>query len=175
MNKTRRLVFIALFSALLGLISQLVLPLPAGIPLTLQTFAVALCGVVLGSVPGTVSVLVWLTLGAAGLPLFSGFRGGTAVLFGPSGGFLMGFLLLVLFCGLGGMEKSVRYYLFSAAGLLLCHLLGALWFSAVSGQSLLPAALTVSLPYLPKDLLSLVAARLCGRAMIRFLPFLRKK
>lgn len=163
MNKTRRVAYVALFAALLGLLSQIAIPLPAGVPLTLQTFSVALCGASLGGPWGACAVAVWLILGAVGLPLFSGFRGGTAVLFGPTGGFLMGFLLLALFCGFGGTKKRLRYGIFSGVGLVLCHLLGIGWFALIGEQSLLTAAVTVSLPYLLKDGLSLVAAWFCAR------------
>ena len=174
MNKFRRLTFISLFAALLGLLSQVMIPLPGGVPLSLQTFAVALCGILLGWGSGVISVSVWLVLGVVGIPLFSGFQGGTAVLFGPTGGFLIGFLPLVLFCGIARPEKRFLYYVFYSVGLFLCHFFGVLWFSFLSGQSFFTAAVTVSLPYFPKDLLSLVAADLCGRGISRVFPFFRK-
>lgn len=164
MNNPRPLVSIALCSALLGLLSQCSLPLPAGVPLTLQTFAVALFGCFLGGGGGCCCVLVWLLLGAAGLPVFSGVQGGVAVLFGPTGGFLWGFLLLALFCGMGnsphkGRASFLRYALCGAFGLILCHGLGVGWFAFVTHQPLWTAALAVSVPYLLKDILSLILAR----------------
>lgn len=173
MNNSRRLAFIALFSALLGMLSQIALPLPAGVPLTLQTFAVALCGCVLGGTKGSISVFVWLVLGAVGLPLFSGFRGGFAVLFGPTGGFLMGLIFLALFCGLGGTKRFLCYCGLAVMGLVLCHACGTLWFSVVAEQNLRTAAVTVSFPYLLKDVLSLGAARVCARFILRSFPSLR--
>ena len=174
MNKTRRLVLIALFSAFLGIFSQLYLPVPSGIPLTLQTFAVALCGGVMGWSSGLASVFVWLLLGAAGLPLFSGFRGGVSVLFGPTGGFLIGFLLLVLLCGVV-KEKSVwKRVLFGLIGLFLCHAVGVFWFCLVADQGIFTAVLTVSLPYVIKDVLCLLGANVCAGGILRTAPFLQK-
>lgn len=174
MSKTRRLVFIALFAGLLGIVSQIILPFPSAVPLTLQVFAVALCGRVLGWATGSVSLLVWLTLGSVGLPLFSGFRGGISVLLGPTGGFIIGFLLLALFCGIAPPKRRLLYYLFALLGLILCHLLGILWFCFVTDQTFLSAVITVSLPYLWKDLLSLIGADLCAGGILKIVPFLRK-
>lgn len=174
MSKTRRVVFVALFAGLLGILSQLSVPTPSGIPLTLQVFAVALCGRVLGWASGSVSLLVWLTLGAVGIPLFSGFRGGIAVLLGPTGGFLTGFLPLALFCGIAPLKQRLSYYLFAPLGLILCHLSGVLWFCFETGQPFILAAATVSLPYLWKDFLFLIGADLCAKGILKILPFLRK-
>ena len=89
--RLRKMAAAGVFCALLAVVSQLVIPLPAGIPLTFQVLAVALCGCCLGWKWGTVSVLVYLLLGGVGLPLFSGFGGGIGWLLGPTGGFLWGF------------------------------------------------------------------------------------
>lgn len=162
MNKTRRLVLIALFSVILGtVLSQLSIPTPLGIPLTLQTFGVALCGRALGKGAGTLSVGLWLALGAVGFPVFSGFQGGFAALFGPTGGFLWGFLVLAFCCGLQGRW----YYLTSLAGLIFCHLLGILWFVRTADQSFVQGALTVSLPFILKDSLCVVLAGPLGKRL----------
>lgn len=173
MNNTRRLAFVALFSSLLGILSQISLPLPGGIPLTLQTFAVALCGCVLGPGKGTLSVLIWLLMGSVGLPFFSGFQSGFSVLFGPSGGFLMGFLFLALFCGVGASKGLVPYWGIASVGLLLCHLCGVAWFSFVTKQGFLLGGMTASFPYFLKDMLSLGAAWGCSKAVGRSFPGLR--
>ncbi|MBO5249057.1 MAG: biotin transporter BioY [Clostridia bacterium] len=175
MNKTLRLVWMALFSALLGLVSQLALPLPAGIPLTLQTFAAALCGRVLGPSSAAVSLSVWLILGAAGVPLFSGFRGGMSVLLGPTGGFLAGLLLLAVFCGLAPTGKKLSYAVASVTGLILCHLTGLLWCCFVTKQPFFTAFVTLSFMCFPKDILSLIAAEICGRGLLKAFPFLERK
>lgn len=165
MNKTRRLALIALFSVLLGaFLSQLSIPTPLGIPLTLQTFGVALCGRVLGKGSGTLSVALWLALGAVGFPVFSGFQGGVAPLFGPTGGFLWGFLPLAFCCG----RQGGWYYLTSLAGLIFCHLLGILWFAKTADQTFLQGAVTVSLPFLFKDVFCVILAGPLGNRLIAF-------
>lgn len=175
MNKTRRLVWMALFSSLLALFSQLAFPLPSGIPLTLQTFAAALCGRVLGPSSAAVSLSVWLILGAAGVPLFSGFRGGISVLMGPTGGFLTGMLLLAVFCGLAPTGKRLFYAVTSVTGLILCHLTGLLWCCFVTRKPFFTAFVPLSVLCLPKDVLSLIAAEICGRGLLKVFPFLERK
>ena len=75
-NKLQRTVMAGVFAALLVVLSQVSIPLPTGIPVTLQTFAVALCGCVLGPAVGSAAVGVYLALGAVGVPVFAGFSGG---------------------------------------------------------------------------------------------------
>lgn len=174
MNNSRRLVLIGLFGGLMGLISQLSLPLPGGVPVTLQVFAAALAGYLLGPLPGTAAVAVWLTLGALGLPLFSGFQGGTARLLGPTGGFLLGFLILAFFCGTVRNRSRFSRWGMGLLGLLLCHGWGVLWFCILGRVDLLPGLLTASLPYFPKDCLLLLGADFCARRLLRRIPFLRE-
>ncbi len=171
MNKPRSLVLIGLFGALLGIFSQLMLPSPAGIPLTLQTFAVALCGFLLGWKRGLAALCVWLTLGAVGVPVFSGFRGGAEVLFGPAGGFLIGFLWLVFFCGLILSGKPWASLIFSFVGLLLCYVTGATWGCFVAHLPVETVILSVCLPYFLKDVLCLLGAYFCARGIGRILFF----
>ena len=92
----RPLVCAALCTALLCVISPIAIPMPSGMPFTLQTFAVALTGYFLKPRHAVLSVTAYLLLGLSGLPIFSAFRGGISVLIGPTGGFLLGFLPLVL-------------------------------------------------------------------------------
>ena len=154
-----------LFAALILVCTHLAIPLPSGVPLTLQTFAVALGGFLLGPTYGTLAVGVYLLLGAAGLPVFSGFTGGIGRFAGPTGGFLLGFLLLAAGCGLGRGRSLPLRFLPGLAGLLLCHFLGVWWYSRTAGPAFPAAALSVSLPFLPKDVASLVFALAFARLL----------
>lgn len=156
-----------LFAALIIVCTFLTVPLPTGVPLTLQTFAVALAGFLLGPAWGTLAVLAYLLLGAAGLPVFSGFTGGPGKFFGPTGGFLWGFLLLGAGCGLGRGRPFPASLGLGLGGLVLCHLSGAAWYAHAAGLGFLPAALGVSLPFLPKDAASLALALGLAKALER--------
>ncbi len=161
MNKTRSLVLTGLFAALLALTSPLMIPV-GGFPLTLQPFFVALCGRVLKGRRAVEAVVVWLLLGLVGLPVFSGFRGGAGVLFGPTGGFLWGFLFLALGCGRVQKKKPLSLLL-PLGGLIACHGVGGLWYAFSSSLPLFEAFATSSFPFLGKDFILLLFALWVGK------------
>lgn len=148
-------VTIGVFAALLAVLSQIAVPTPSGVPLTLQTFAVALCGFVLGFRRGILAVLCYLLMGAIGLPVFANFRGGFFLFVGPTGGFLIGFLFLAALC-------DAKHLWLAGIGLVICHLLGAMQYAFVAGVGLSQSVAAVTLPYLLKDVASVVAARLAA-------------
>ena len=132
---TRDLAYTALGAVLLAVCSWLAVPAP--VPFTLQTFAVFCVLELLGGRRGTLAVLVWLLLGAAGLPVFSGFRGGLGALLGATGGYLLGFLLTGLVYWL--FERFSRRGALRVPalvlGLLLCYAFGTLWFVRVYART----------------------------------------
>lgn len=159
MKKTTKYIFSALFAALIAILAQICIPLPSGIPLTLQTFAVALCGFLLSCLFGTLSVVVYVLLGLIGLPVFSAFGGGPVVLFGATGGFLWGFLILSFTCALSEkFDNRLLKFGLITIGILLCHLCGILQFSIVYNTTFGSAFLLVSLPYLLKDFICVFGA-----------------
>ncbi len=166
MKKTLPLVRIALFSAILAVLAQITIPLPTGVPITLQTFAAALCGYYLNAKEGCASVAVYLALGAVGVPVFSGFQGGISRLIGPTGGFLIGFVFLSWFCGINSEKKPLRIF-FGMVGLILCHITGALQYAILMNIDLLQSLLTVSVPFLIKDIISVAAAFFISMAVLK--------
>ena len=134
---------------------------PPLVPFTMQTFAVFFTLLLLGGKRGTLSVLVYLLLGAAGVPVFSHFTGGAGVLLGPTGGYLIGFLLTGLIY-LAAEQLSDRRLLAAAlpAGLLVCYAFGTAWFLVVytrtKGAVSVGTALTwCVLPFVIPDLAKL--------------------
>lgn len=129
---TRDLCFCAIGAALIAVCAWI--SIPADVPFTLQTFAIfAVCGL-LGGRRGTVSVLVYLLLGAVGAPVFAGFRGGFAALIGTTGGYLVGFILLALIIALAQARWGLGQWVFvlsAAVGLLVCYAFGTAWFLIV--------------------------------------------
>lgn len=167
---TQTLVMTGMLTAILAVLSQISIPMPSGVPVTLQTFGVALCACVLGWKFGTVSVLIYLLLGAVGVPVFAGFHGGFSSIIGSTGGFLIGFLPMAFLTGLFNPAKNkVGTVLCSAAGLAICHLLGVLQFMFLMKMGFVEAALLVSVPYLLKDIVSVVLAFVVGAIVKRAL------
>lgn len=159
-EKVRSMTRMAACTAVLCVLSQISFPLPSGVPVTLQTLGMALCGCLLGVRRGAICVAVYLLLGMAGLPVFAGFTGGVSKLAGPTGGFLIGFIFLAALCGLARGKAGLAPWLYMALGLLLCHAAGVIQFALLGGRSLTETFLVVSLPYIVKDALSLAAGRL---------------
>ena len=153
-TKTYNLVSCGVMTALIAVLSQISIALPSGVPITLQTFVIALAGFFLGSGFSAVSVAAFIVLGAVGLPVFSGFKGGLSVLTGLTGGFIFGFILLAVFCGLK-RDKLWLNIIFSVIGLALCHLCGTIQYMLLANMEFIPAFLLVSAPYLIKDIISI--------------------
>lgn len=162
--RTADMVITAVFSALIAVFSQLAIPSPFGIPITLQTFIIALTSFSLGWARAATAVLVYIAVGAVGIPVFAGFQGGLGTLFGMTGGFIFGFIPMTLLCGIC-IERRILKLALAFLGLLICHICGVLWFSFYS-ESIKIAFLTASAPYLVKDIVSVTAAMLIsGKAM----------
>lgn len=130
--RTKTISYLALSVALLTLCSWI--SIPSTVPFTLQTFAIFAVLGLLGGKRGTLAIVSYLLMGLLGLPVFSGFRGGIAALFGTTGGYLLGFLLLaLLYWGLTRLlgERFWVMALSMVLGLLLVYLFGSLWFMNV--------------------------------------------
>lgn len=156
----------ALLIAVLIISSQIAFDLPSGVPVTLQTFAIALIGFLLGPLYGSIVVGSYLFLGLLGLPVFTHFRSGPWMLVGPTGGYLIGFLPMTALIGLAsekffymkGIIKYIGIGLLAISGLLSCHLLGIIWLAFNLNLDLISATLIGSIPFILKDIISVVLA-----------------
>ena len=155
---------VALAAALLAVCSWIQIPFP--IPLTMQTFAVFVAAALLRALGGTAAVGVYLLLGIAGLPVFSGFMSGVGAVLSPAGGFLLGFLPMALVQGI--LQRRMSAPLAMAAGLAVCYLCGALWYCHVYADGgFLAALLTCVVPYILPDAVKLALAALLVRRISR--------
>lgn len=158
--KIKKIAVTAIFTAVIAASSWISVFTPFGINLTLQIFAVCVAGFVLGAKWGMAATAAYIAIGAAGLPVFSSFTGGAGVLFGASGGFLWGFLLTAVLCGISSnINKKFLKYLFMILSVLICHAAGLIQFCIVSGNNIWVSFLTASLPFLLKDLILVFVAQ----------------
>ncbi|WP_449372830.1 biotin transporter BioY [Arthrobacter psychrolactophilus] len=145
-----------------------------GVPITLQTLVVALCGLVLGFGRGTAAVSLYILLGLIGLPIFSGFRAGPAVLASPSAGYIVGFIFGAAVIGLlARFALRSRWRaaaLFGAAmvGTIVVHSFGIVGF-LIKGMAL-PAAIAADVIYLPGDVIKNVLAVVIALSLHRAFP-----
>jgi biotin transport system substrate-specific component len=154
---------IAGFSLVIGLCAQFAIPLPfTPVPVTLQTLAVLVAGGILGSARGAAAVLAYIGEGFAGLPVFSGGRAGVAHLLGPTGGYLVGFVLAAFLVGLVIERGAARSWLATLAtliaGNLLLYVPGVIWLGTFTGMQ---KALALGfVPFLIGDTLKIIVS--CG-------------
>ncbi len=161
-SHVKRLVYAALFVALMCISAgATTIPLYP-VPITLQTFFVMLSGAVLGPYFGVLSMIVYLVLGFIGLPVFSKYQSGLGVLFGPTGGYLVGFVLCALVVGLMvKMRKNpglLWYGMAMAAGTLIIYACGMLQLSVVMHMPLDKAFVAGVLWFIPLDILKITVA-----------------
>lgn len=130
--KTTDIAYIGMFAALMAVCSWI--SIPTTVPFTLQTMGVFTAVGILGGKRGTTAVLVYILMGALGLPVFSGFTGGIGILFGSTGGYIIGFLASALVMwAMEAMFGRSRPVLLCAMvlGLLVCYAFGTVWFLQV--------------------------------------------
>lgn len=170
--KTKNMALCALFAAMLAICAWL--SIPAGdIAFTLQTFGVALTLGLLGGKWGSLSILVYLLLGAAGLPVFTAFQGGIGTLLGATGGYLTGFLVWALAYWLITAIHPRLRVVAMVLGLLLCYAFGTVWFwrfylAGGGSGSVAVVVLKCVAPYLLPDAVKLSLAFLLTRRLKRF-------
>jgi biotin transport system substrate-specific component len=137
-------------------------PLPfSPVPIVLSNLVAVLSGLILGPQGGAIAETVYVLVGAAGLPVYAGFHGGMGVLFGPTGGYLAGFVIAAT---VAGMLRG-RPWLAALTGLAVIYVPGLLWLSAVARLTLWKAFLLGLLPFVPGDALKAVAAVVVARAI----------
>ena len=162
-EKIKNMTYIALFVAIISVVSQISIPTPTSVPITLQIFVVAFAGFFLGIKRGIIGILLYISLGMVGAPVFAGFRGGFSTLLGPSGGFIWGFIVVVLFCSLLPERKiSITLGILSV---LICHAFGTVQYMLVAKTTFLVSFLAVSLPFIIKDIVLIPFAYLLSQKM----------
>ena len=151
----------ALLTALLCASAYIAFPIPITlVNVTAQTFVLNLVALLLTKEQAGVTVALWILLGAIGVPVYSGGRGGFSELAGPTGGFIVGFLIAAwLIAWLKGDNPSPRRALvLTFIGIPIIDLLGAAWYAVFAQIPLTTALLTAALPFLPGDIIKAVGA-----------------
>ncbi|MCQ2536429.1 MAG: biotin transporter BioY [Lachnospiraceae bacterium] len=171
MQRTLSIVYIGVCVALMAVCSWI--SIPATVPFTLQTFAVNLALILLGGKKGTLATLVYLLVGLIGVPVFAGFSGGPGVLFGPTGGYLIGFLAMGLIYW--GVTKLLGVKLWTiilsmVLGTVVLYAFGTAWFIVVYGMNNGAVTLAEALawcvtPFIPSGIAKSVLAIVIGRVL----------
>lgn len=160
---TKEIAYMGLITALLIISSWISVPLV--IPFTLQIMAVAYSILHFRNLKSLIPLVVYIALGAMGLPVFSGFKGGIGVIMGPTGGFIFGFLLMCFGGSLfiGRAESFAKKLIVLFISLLLCYASGLIWYVLVYTKESSPLAwktafLVCVLPFIIPDIINLLLA-----------------
>lgn len=149
-------------TAVIAVLSPLSIPLSTQVPISLATFAVMLGGAVLGSKEGTICTALYLLLGAIGIPVFAGYSSGIGILFGMTGGYLIGYLPLAYLTGLAWEKKKgiVPLVIGMVIGTAVLYAIGTAWFMYVTKMSLGASLAACVLPFLPGDAVKIIVVAL---------------
>lgn len=170
-GKTYDMAYIGIFAVMIAVCSWI--SIPATVPFTLQTFAVFLSVVLLGGKRGTMSVVIYILLGAIGVPVFAGFTGGLGIIMNNTGGYIIGFLFsaLVMWAAESLFGRKLWVQAVSmVVGLAVCYAFGTVWFMLVYMRDAGAVGLMTVLgwcviPFIIPDVLKIVLALILGRML----------
>ena len=176
-SKTYDMAYIAIFAVLMAICSWISIPM--AVPFTLQTFGVFMAVGVFGGKRGSLAVLIYILLGAIGVPVFAGFSGGIGVILNTTGGYIVGFLFSALV--MWGMEallgrKPVIQIISMVVGLIVCYALGTAWFMVVYARNTGAVGLGTVLgwcviPFIIPDLVKIALAFVLSRKIRKYVSF----
>lgn len=169
-NNTKRIALIAMFVAVMTICSWISIPLT--VPITLQTFAIFVTCGVLGGCDGTIAVCTYIMLGIIGLPVFSGFTGGLGKLIGPTGGYIIGFILTALVMWIINRIAGSKLYVLvtsMVAGLIICYAFGTAWYVIVytgdNPKDVISVLSMCVLPFIIPDIIKIILATIVTKSL----------
>ncbi|MBQ9327794.1 MAG: biotin transporter BioY [Solobacterium sp.] len=161
----KQIAAIGIMAAVISVLSPLAIPLSTEVPISLATLAVMLAGALIGSKLGTFAVLIYILLGMIGIPVFANYSAGAGVVFGMTGGYIIGYLPLAFLTGwiyerFGRKKSGVMEYVVLFVGMLVgtvvLYVIGTIWFMRYTGMSLAASLAACVIPFIPGDLLKMV-------------------
>lgn len=162
----RKQIICGIFAAIIAILAQITVPLPfTAVPITMQIFAIVLAAVVLGGRLGAISVIIYILLGAIGVPVFAGFKGGFQTLIGPTGGYLISFPIVAAIIGYFSYKYKKNYIVISLAGILalaLCYFIGTAQLMFVANLDINKALMAGVIPFVPFDIVKIILAVIIG-------------
>ncbi len=163
-SKISRMIKIALLAALVSTLSYITIPIPP-VPFTAQTLAVMLVGLLLTPIDALISISIFILLGTIGIPVFSGGSSGIGILFGPTGGYIFGFLLCAGFISyFKGDGKNLKRNLIVTliGGIGIIYLVGVPWLAHSLNMNIIKAIQVGAIPFLIGDIIKVILASIIG-------------
>ena len=162
-SKVYKMVMVAIMAAVICVLSPFSIPI-GPVPISFANLAILFALYLLGWKMGTCSLLVYIVIGMIGVPVFSGFTGGFAILLGPTGGYIVGYIPMAIISGLAidKTDNKILQFLGMVLGLAVCYALGTAWFCHEAGAGLHKALGACVIPFIPGDLIKIVIAMFLG-------------
>ena len=165
---TKDLCMISLWTAVIAVMAQIAIPMPMGVPMTMQTFAITLAAIVLGAKKGAIAASIYVLLGAIGLPVFANFTGGLHIVVGATGGFIISFPIMAFIIGWGVEYKDRIKGVFIVAiimGTIINYVIGVLVFCLITGSSVMAGITACVMPFIPTAIIKGVVGGILGIKM----------
>ena len=160
----RQMAMIAVITAVTCVLAPMSVPI-GPVPISLTNLVIYFGLYVLGTKNGTISYFIYLLIGLVGLPVFSGFTGGPGKLFGPTGGYLIGFIPMAIIAGFFIHIFHAKWYaslIGMILGTIVCYALGTVWFCFQANYTVSAALAVCVIPFIPADLIKMVLAMSIG-------------
>ena len=165
--KIKDITRISVLVAFVAIFSQISLPMPHGIPLTMQVFAVALISQLLKPLHAFICITIYILLGVFGVPVFANFSGGIERILGPTGGFIFGFYILSYVLSLTRKANNSCKIFLTLIAVILFHFIGVAQYSIVMKTTIINSILIVSAPYFLKDIILVYIAMFISKKLNR--------
>ncbi|BAU26939.1 biotin transport system substrate-specific component [Aneurinibacillus soli] len=169
-QRLKMMILSALFCAIISVCAQLSISFLPMVPFTMQNFAIALTVIILGQRYGTLAVLLYILLGVIGVPVFAQFKTGASVLVGPTGGYLIGYIVAAFVMGMMLKRDTItviRAFLANVVGLAIIYALGVAQLKLVAHLTWNKAIAVGMTPFIAPDLLKIALASYVGVLVIR--------
>ena len=168
MKKTQMITLTGLCCALLCIAAPVTVPIPISpVPISLAPLAVFISSYILTPVQCLSGIVIYIILGAVGLPVFSGFTGGIGIIAGPTGGFILGYMgtALVSSFFVHRYEKKYLHIFGMIIGICISYFIGTVWFSFQQNVTFLTAVTLCVIPYIAGDLIKIFTALFIGKKL----------
>lgn len=161
----KEMCYVGLFTAVTVVMAQISIPMPAGVPMTMQTFAITLAAVVLGAKLSALSSFIYILLGAVGVPVLANFTGGLQKFVGPTGGFLISFPIMAFIIGWGVDHKDDfkgMFVIMLILGTVINYVIGVIMFCAMTNNNLMVGITACVIPFIPTAIIKMILASVIG-------------
>ncbi len=168
MKKTQMITLTGLCCALLCIAAPVTVPIPISpVPISLAPLAVFISSYILTPIQCFISTVIYIMIGAVGLPVFSGFTGGIGIIAGPTGGFLLGYMgtALVSSFFVHRYEKKYLHIIGMIFGIFISYFIGTVWFSFQQNVTFFTAATLCVIPYVAGDIIKIFIAAFMGKKL----------